>query len=312
MQSSRILSRCVVIPVLAFASALTYARTVDVNCGSHKGPLSSITAALAQLDPTGPNNIVVSGVCTENVLIQSFDRLILKGTAGATINDASNGAGIVVDIQDSQRVTVQGLTINGGANGIVCESFSRCTLSGNIIQNAIGAGVIVAQAVASIEKGVIQNNAEQGVISLDGGNVVITDVRLIGNGADAAADARNASLLQIISSNIEGNLNHGVQAIDNSSVVISGSRITGNGADGIHVEHASTVKLNSVIGINVVTANTGAGVFLRDLSFGFFGAGGATITGNGGAFDVSCNPQFPATRGALTNIGGGTTNCVEP
>src|SRR5437879_2090357 len=125
MQSSRILSRCVVIPVLAFASALTYARTVEVNCGSHKGPVSSITSALAQLDPAGPNNIVVSGVCTENVLIQSFDRLILKGTAGATINDASNGAGIVVDIEDSQRVTVQGLTINGGANGIVCESFSR-------------------------------------------------------------------------------------------------------------------------------------------------------------------------------------------
>jgi hypothetical protein len=64
-------------------------------------------------------------------------------------------------------------------------------------------------------------------------------------------------------------------------------------------------------GGNVVTGNGGNGVFLRDLSFGFMGVGGATITGNGD-LDVNCAAQFPATRGALTDIGGGTTNCVEP
>jgi hypothetical protein len=37
----------------------------------------------------------------------------------------------------------------------------------------------------------------------------------------------------------------------------------------------------------------------------------AKITGNHGAFDVVCQPQFSATRGARVNIGGGTTNCVE-
>jgi len=50
---------------------------------------------------------------------------------------------------------------------------------------------------------------------------------------------------------------------------------------------------------------------VRDLSFAFFSSGNS-ITGNLGGTDVLCSPQFSATRGALTNIGGGTTNCVEP
>jgi len=54
-----------------------------------------------------------------------------------------------------------------------------------------------------------------------------------------------------------------------------------------------------------------AAVSVGDLSFGFFEQGN-TITGNLGGTDVLSTSQFPATRGALTNIGGGTTNCIEP
>jgi hypothetical protein len=51
-------------------------------------------------------------------------------------------------------------------------------------------------------------------------------------------------------------------------------------------------------------------VQIQDLSMATFS--GATVTGNGGGTDVVCIPQFSATRGALSDIGGGTTNCVEP
>jgi hypothetical protein len=47
-----------------------------------------------------------------------MDRLTLITNKGASITDDSNGALTVVDIEDSQRVTVQGFTIIGGAQGI--------------------------------------------------------------------------------------------------------------------------------------------------------------------------------------------------
>ena len=59
-----------------------------------------------------------------------------------------------------------------------------------------------------------------------------------------------------------------------------------------------------------VTGNGDSGVVVRDLSFAGFSA--SNVTGNLSGTDVICQPQFPATRGALTDIGGGTTNCVEP
>jgi len=59
-----------------------------------------------------------------------------------------------------------------------------------------------------------------------------------------------------------------------------------------------------------VIGNGSNGVVVRDLSFAKFST--SNVTSNLGGTDVNCKPQFPATRGALTDIGGGTTNCVEP
>jgi hypothetical protein len=68
-------------------------------------------------------------------------------------------------------------------------------------------------------------------------------------------------------------------------------------------------------GGNLITGNRDYGIFLFDLSFATFDPGN-NITGNntnaGNALDVACFRQYTATRGALANIGGGTTNCVEP
>jgi hypothetical protein len=61
----------------------------------------------------------------------------------------------------------------------------------------------------------------------------------------------------------------------------------------------------------VITGNGAPGAGIEDLSFADF-APGNVITGNASPFDVACLPQFSATRGALTNVGGGSTNCTEP
>ena len=44
-----------------------------------------------------------------------MDRLTLITKTGASLTDRSGGNSVVVDIEDSHSVTVQGFTINSGA-----------------------------------------------------------------------------------------------------------------------------------------------------------------------------------------------------
>ena len=67
--------------LLAFALD-AHAADVKVQCGS-KAPFSSIGAALKVLNRAGPNNVSISGTCTENVVIRGFNRLTLIGSPGA-------------------------------------------------------------------------------------------------------------------------------------------------------------------------------------------------------------------------------------
>jgi hypothetical protein len=81
--------------------------------------------------------------------------------------------------------------------------------------------------------------------------------------------------------------------------------------NGVVVESGSVAQvLNDDAGTSIID-NGLVGVVVGDLSFVEFGDG-TNFTGNLSGLDVQCLPQFSATRGALANIGGGSTNCVEP
>src|SRR5437667_4634152 len=116
---------------------------LDVNCDGH---------------PQGPNTIIVSGECKETLVIQSMDRLTLITKKGASITDPSGGTLAVVDIENSQRVTLQGFTINGGAQGILCSTASLCYLTGNTIQGPGRFGInVIKGSRAFLESNVIED-----------------------------------------------------------------------------------------------------------------------------------------------------------
>ena len=288
------------------------AANLKVNCGgSSEDALPTINSAFRLLNPGALNTVTVFGSCHENILIQGFDRLTLITTTGATITDASSGQSPVVDIEDSRRVNLEGFTIRGGALGVNCNNASVCSLTGNTVEGAGHQGVAAyAGSKLFLYGNTIQNNSEQGVVVAHDSRVGSEYDTFKGNGNVGVFAISGASFITI-GSIIQNNGSDGIVVTDHSTARLISVTISGNAGNGVTLENAGEARFDSDAGAATVTANGGGGVSLRDLSFGFFSAG-TSITGNLGGTDVVCAPQFSATRGALANIGGGKTNCVEP
>jgi hypothetical protein len=127
------------------ASQYAQAANLSVNCDKHES-ISKVLHLLAKTNSVGPNIVTVSGGCNENLVIRSMDRLTLITKTGASLTDRSGGNSVVVDIEDSHSVTVQGFTINSGTGGVSCNTASVCYLTGNTIQDSAGIGLFVGGA----------------------------------------------------------------------------------------------------------------------------------------------------------------------
>ena len=290
---------------------ITNAETLRVNCDSDKG-LSRISKAINLLQKSGaggPNTILVSGSCKENVVIQSMDNLTLTAQNRASISDRSQSNADVIDIADSRRVSISGFTISGGANGVVCAGASLCRFSENTVQGSLNYGVIVANSEATLSGDTLQDHAGRGLSIINGGQADADTITVQRNGDGIFLNTRGTLVLS--NSTVQGNQNRGIVATTSSTIRLLASVVTANAGDGVRLQQSSQARFDNFAGPNSITNNGGAGVKLFDLSFAFFDVNGV-VTGNTGGTDVVCNPQFSTTRGALTNLGGGSTNCVEP
>lgn len=301
--------------LLLLIGSTAQATTLYVNCGGKTG-FTSIGAAVKALQnfaSGGPSTINVSGACHENLVIQSIDRLTLNSANGASVSDASSGKLSVIDIEDSRDIAIIGFTINAGsdavsaANGIVCGDFSTCRLSGNVIQGAAsGAGFFVAgQSQAALDGDTLQNN-DIGLAVLSGSRVRQGADRPFASRANRRGIDLRRGAFAYLGAVVEDNSDVGVSVRWHSTLELTGSSISGSGNIGALVREGSFARFTGT----TISGNAGGGVAYSDLSMGDFA--GSTVTGNGGQIDVVCNPQYSATRGALTEIGGGSTTCVEP
>jgi hypothetical protein len=333
--------------LLLAATVSAYATDLAVNCGAKKN--NSIQAALNSLSKQGPHTITVSGTCNEAVLIESFDNLTLVATPGASINDPTP-----LDLEDNDvifitdsRVTVQGFTINGGVDGVVCSHFSVCYLRELIVQGASNTGVFFSTGSGAVENTTIQNtlfggilvgngssvvfgggilgtpgtatiqnngtadNGALGVSVANGGTLTLLNATIQNHPYGDGAQANLGSFLRLLDSTITGSGRNGV-TVQSSVVSLAGvSSITNNGARGVNLVNTSTLQTS---GSNTITGNAGNGITVGHLSFVRLG-GLKTISGNASP-DVNCAVTTAKTQGtggsATPNLGGGTTNCTEP
>jgi hypothetical protein len=121
---------CIVVPA-AFAQTgkqnAPASPAINVDCNK-KGSIGAILAHLTQTGNTRGVTIAVTGTCKENVSILRFDHLVIQGAPGATLQDASGGTAPVVGVAFSWDVTLENLTINGGADGVSGYDVTLLTL----------------------------------------------------------------------------------------------------------------------------------------------------------------------------------------
>jgi hypothetical protein len=288
--------------LVAIGGAVQYSGAVDlgVNCNRHDSIKRALNT-LARSSPEGPNTITVFGGCKENIVIQSMDRLTLTAKNGASITDHSNGALPVVDIENSQHVTLQGFAINGGSTGVSCGGASVCYLTGNTVQAAVADGVsVLAASNAFLESNVIQNNGGRGAVADRAARMFSSNDIFQGNTAEGVAvfvsyfEASNSSILN----------NAGGIKVGTATLRLLGSTISANGGDGTRL----LAGTSAVFLFSTITGNGGNGVYLNDGSLAAFLDTG--VTGNQSGLDVDCEGQFPIASGVETT--GGITNCAEP
>ena len=104
--------------LLSLLPATAFAAGAVVDCtGATPGAFTSINAAIASLPAAGPNSISVVGTCHENVAFFGLSDLTIFGNPTATVVPG-NANGHLLAINSSLRISIQGITFDGG-RGII-------------------------------------------------------------------------------------------------------------------------------------------------------------------------------------------------
>src|SRR5262245_56152493 len=276
------------------ALAVAPTKTVNVDCANSE----TIAKALTHGNERKPLLLVVKGICNENVTV---DRNDVTLQADPTVGGAVSGPDPSVStiIVTGSRVTIIGLTITGGRNGIAGEGAAGLTVRNATIQGTGRTGIVYTFGASGVVDGcAIQLNPRDGVaIEAAQATIVNSTVTqnsrvgvLVSNGASAriGLDNQNAAAGNTISFNGS----NGVHVSVGTSAFIAMNQIIGNGTDpngalgrfGVNVINATA----DIVGGNTITSNAGTGVNARsaslligDPSFGLSSVN--TITGNGNA-----------------------------
>ena len=127
----------------------------------------------------------------------------------------------MISIDDSQGISLQGLTISGGSNGATCFDGSVCRFSGNTIENSVGAGVWVSYSQATFGGDVIQDTGDAGlaveISRVSGGGLTIQR-----NAGPGIYDA-NASVVSVFGINVLDNRADGILVVSQAHLFMGRS-----------------------------------------------------------------------------------------
>ena len=314
---ARRLLRAALLPAfLLGATASARAASVTVDCTAAAPPpgvFNSITAALFTLDNVGPHTVTVTGPCTEAVNIQQRDRLTIQSAPAHTAVISAPAPGVtVLIVGGSHNITLRGLVLRGGGNGLLITRGSTVAVQGvSMTENTgnglrIDTGSVVSLAgtppfppvsISDNEGAGISTDAS--VLSVNGGLTVADNLglalaviggRLTVNGATAENVFRdNGGGI-----NLDGAVSNfsGLNTIQNngaSGVQVTAGRASFNGSVVSGVPRATTIE-GHTLGLNVAAAGA--------VSFG----GPHRIRNNGGGSDPDAQFRGGVRIGTVSRV----------
>src|SRR5262245_30418307 len=298
------------------------ADTVSVGCSGSSGTFdfTTVNDAVNFLSTLGKHDhaIVISGTCTETVVLDDWDNLLLIGNTGAGIFAPANpGSNIgIIEILHSKRIRVSGLDLRGtGTSGpspifVLDSSVSvfQCTLeNGGVLA---GGGMFVqGHSNVGLSGTTVQNNSPNG-IRVDGPATV-----QVGS-VDTA--------LEPTPSVIQGNP-VGLEARGSGLVGISGNSIIQNNGVGVRVSGGQAVfccgdgqrqVLNNQVGIALVTGGKletiGPVLVQGNAGFGVRIVGGSATIGDGNTIQQNGAGILVRASSSLNLFGGAVVNNSGP
>ena len=230
------------------------------------GDFATISAALAAITPSAANPYVIDvmpGTYTENVTMKSY--VHLRG-AGRDVTTIQPSSGNVITLNSLTDVTVSGLTISGGKDGIFCDSTS-VTITNNTFTGVSDEGVDMRNCSSVITGNIFDGNGYGGIYNNSAGDgAVITQNIFRNNGVIALRNDSHATIEgntfsgndygiymyvgsgTVTGNNFDGNLSYGMYIENSPSLVISGNTVTTSGVGLDISDSAITISGNTIIG----------------------------------------------------------------
>lgn len=245
-------------------------------------PGQSLSQALEMANPG--DTIQISGTCQETVTITTND-LTLDGQGSAIIDGGGvNQPGVFIEgtitINGAQRVTIRGLTVQNGSDGILAIRGAAVTLADLVVQNNADDGIqIMLNSTADVSGTVTSmGNADDGILVIDSSSLHITDSTLTSreNGDDGLSVFSSSAL-----------------RITNSTVQLEQNGTMDAGGDGLTMSSTSTGNTSSLGTVQIVAnQNANRGLVVSSAStFSYAGPAVTTLNNNGrdglGVFNLS-------------------------
>jgi parallel beta helix pectate lyase-like protein len=280
-------------------------RTVTVDCAAG----DTVARALTRGDERKSLTILISGTCSESVVINRSDVKLAAAAPGATIS-GPDPALDTIRVTGS-RMTIDGITVTGGRNGVTADGAAGLIVQNALVKGTGRSGINYAHGASGIvDTATVTGNARDGVaIDAASGTVINSQVSqnarmgvgvFNGGAARIGIDNFNNAAGNVITANAA----NGVHIVFGSTALVAANQVMGNGTNpggfggnGVNIVSASA----DLIGGNTISGNVGAGINLRSgtASLGdpnFDMSTINTITGNGN----------PSSTGGISGFLGST------
>ena len=226
-------------------AAPTLTRTVDCARGQ------SISRALAHAPPGREVVLIIRGTCNESVLIDRDD-VVLQGDAdvGGTVNGPEATVDTILIM--GSRITLSGLTVTGGQNGITAWGANNVSIARSMVQGAAKDGIkVVGSQSVWLEGSRIERNAGAGIDLERAASLMFANTVVTANGG-AGLHVGEKSNVSAWDNTISHNGANGVDVFDGSNASLWGSTITDNGTNS-----ANTVNFRNGVAAWFSTVNIG-------------------------------------------------------